>query len=54
MAHIIKSNDNRVRKLIDLEKEVIKRLAIQSIEHDYPSVKAYLEYILISQSTKRP
>jgi len=36
-----------IRKLIDLDKEVIKRLQIQAINKDYSSVKRYIESLLI-------
>lgn len=36
-----------IRKLIDLDKEVVRQLKIQAAEQDFRSVKAYIEHILI-------
>ena len=44
---------NTIRKLIDLDKEAVKRLQIQAIEKDYGSVKEYIEALLTRQAQQK-
>ena len=44
------AKNQHIRKLIDLDRETVKRLRIQAIELDFDSVKEYMEAVLIKRA----
>ena len=46
MIDTLQRKQETIRKLIDLDKEVVRQLKIQAAEQDYRSVKAYIEDLL--------
>ncbi len=47
---ISERKEDSIRKLIDLDKEVVRQLKIQAAEQDFRSVKAYIEHILVQKA----
>lgn len=46
------SKPQKLRKLIDLDREVVKQLQIQAIKNDFSSVKSYMQFILTELAKK--
>ena len=42
-----------IKKLIDLPADAVKNLKRQQVEKEFPSVKNYIEEILIKQSKRK-
>lgn len=47
------SKSQKLRKLIDLDREIVKKLQMQAIENDFHSVKEYMQDILTKKAINK-
>jgi len=53
MTEMKPNKTTKLRKLIDLDREVVKKLQLQSINNDFGSVKEYIENVLTEIANKK-